>query len=46
MICVKFGSGCETFDNYKQAKRFCVYELANTGYELFYINKYNKTKGA
>lgn len=40
MICVKFKNGQETFATYKQAKRFCYYELANTGYELFYINKY------
>lgn len=45
MICVKFKNGQEIFDTYKQAKRFCFYELANAGYELFYINKHNKTKG-
>lgn len=46
MICVKFKNGQEIFDTYRQAKRFCFYELANAGYELFYINKHNKTKGA
>ena len=32
----------EQFATQQQAKQFCFYELANTDYELFFINKYNK----
>lgn len=46
MICVKFKCAGkihrEYFATHGQAKRFCIYELANEGYELFFINKYNK----
>lgn len=27
------------FDNTRQARKFCFYELANAGYELFYIKQ-------
>lgn len=47
MIGVRYKNGLgkvvvEQFATQQQAKRFCFYELANTGYELFYINKYNQ----
>lgn len=42
MICVKFDNKKEYFDSYRQAKRFCFYELANEGYELFLTNKHSK----
>ena len=46
MIGVRYKNGLgkiveHLFDNTRQAKQFCFYELANTGYELFY----KKTKG-
>lgn len=48
MIGVRYKNGLgkiveHLFDNTRQAKQFCFYELANTGYELFYKKI---TKGA
>lgn len=47
MIGVRYKNGLgkvvvEQFATQQQAKRFCFYELANAGYELFFINKYNQ----
>ena len=47
MIGVRYKNGLgkivvEQFATQQQAKRFCFYELANTGYEIFFIKQYNK----
>lgn len=47
MIGVRYKNGLgktivEQFATQQQAKRFCFVELGNTGYEIFFINNYNK----